>query len=863
LLILRAVAPGACRDCAQTGFGGPAENRFTAYDAICRGAACRDAGYPQIYVNAANLSLFVRVTDLAFGGGEPTLLLERSYNMDDRSSGAFGTGWSFNLGDTLTPDPDGSLVLHRGSGRIDRFATAAGAAAYFALTNTRDTLAQSADGTYSLRASPGVVWNFRADGKLASIQDGALTRVALEYDAAGHLATARYRGRAITFTSDSKGRITKIADAAGRSVGLEYSDEGRLTRQTNADGGTASYEYDAAGNLASITYAGGKYQIGYTGDATYVSVANVTTPDGAIRQYDVPQTPAEIRVIDGNGDATFYVSSAQGLLQSVKDAAGNLTSFGYDAAGNRTSATNAAAETVTFAYDGTGNLTGITDAGSNRWTADYSVGRISRLTDPKRNAWTFQYDAAGNLVKVTDPSTGAAAATRNASGQVTALIDGSGNQSSYQYSADGLLTGFTDPAGGKWAYDYDGAARAGTRTDPGGGSLRGSYDAQNRLASLVAGDATVAFDYSGVQRNSMGRVTSYTDSLGNRIAYQYDGAGQLIGMTLPGDKKVTYQYDHLRRLSSVSDWAGNLALYRYDTAGYPVSVSVAGGPVTIYQYDSARNLRSIVSTGADGGTVAGYRYTVDANGNRVGVSALEPNTSSAAPSAYKFGYDAAGRPVTRSDGQNYSYDSRGNLNAISGSRTATLGYDPLGRLTSLTAENTTSYNYDSMGLRISNGERRLVWDVSDSRPRPVAQIDSSGAPVAWYVYGLGLLWKVTADGRPYFYHFDGDGNVVAVSNTTAGVVNQYRYDPSGRMVASNEGVENLFHARGESGWIDDGNGLVFAGSEFRFPELRLTLPASASPAPPTPELKPQLKGAGACFLEGVVNCAVGNARSPR
>jgi len=30
--------------------------------------------------------------------------------------------------------------------------------------------------------------------------------------------------------------------------------------------------------------------------------------------------------------------------------------------------------------------------------------------------------------------------------------------------------------------------------------------------------------------------------------------------------------------------------------------------------------------------------------------------------------------------------------------------------------------------------------------------------------GAGLLWKVTADGTAYFYHFDGDGNVVAMSN---------------------------------------------------------------------------------------------------
>ena len=67
-------------------------------------------------------------------------------------------------------------------------------------------------------------------------------------------------------------------------------------------------------------------------------------------------------------------------------------------------------------------------------------------------------------------------------------------------------------------------------------------------------------------------------------------------------------------MSKVSDWLGNFALYRYDASGWPQSVTVSGGPITIYQYDAAHNLRAIVSTGPDGLPVAGYRYTLDANG---------------------------------------------------------------------------------------------------------------------------------------------------------------------------------------------------------------------------------------------------------
>jgi hypothetical protein len=134
------------------------------------------------------------------------------------------------------------------------------------------------------------------------------------------------------------------------------------------------------------------------------------------------------------------------------------------------------------------------------------------------------------------------------------------------------------------------------------------------------------------------------------------------------------------------------------------------------------------------------------------------------------------------------------------------------------------------------------------------EMDGSYTPIAWYVYGLGLLWKVAADSSTYFYHFDGDGNVVALSSPTGGVVNQYRYDPTGRLLASNEAIENMFRARGEAGWMDDGNGLVFTNSLYQFPELRLTLPATADPSPPAAGLAMPFQGAGACFFQGVSNC---------
>jgi YD repeat-containing protein len=550
------------------------------------------------------------------------------------------------------------------------------------------------------------------------------------------------------------------------------------------------------------------------------------------------------------------------LLQSVTDAAGNTTSYSYDAAGNRTKIVSASNETTTLTYDSSNRLTGTTDAANNKWSADYSTAGTVRITDPNKNVWALKYDDAQNLISVTDPQGRAVTATRNPAGQITSLANAAGNASKYDYTGDGLISAFTDAMGNKWSYDYDGAARAQTRTDPSGGTLKAEYNARNRISALTAGNSRITFDYSGVARNAAGRISSYADSFGNQVSYQYDAAGRSTGITLPGGKTITYAYDHTGRLASVTDWAGNFAIYRYDAAGWPISLSESG-PVAIYQYDTARNLRAIVSSGPDGNAIAGYRYTFDAAGNRISVSALEPNTSSLPLPAYTIGFDLDNRPVTRGDGQNYTYDARGNLSAIQGSRNVTFNYDAFGRLQGISGDASGSYGYDSAGLRASRNDRRYVWDLSGTRPRIVAELDGGNTPIAWYVYGLGLLWKVTADGTAYFYHFDGDGNVVAMSNPQSGVVNQYRYDPLGRLAAVNETVENIFRARGEAGWVDDGNGLLFTGDAFQVADLGLTVPAAADPAPPAPDFAPHFKGAGACFIEGVASCAFATGRRER
>jgi YD repeat-containing protein len=809
-----------------------------AYDALCRGTACTAPGYPQISVNLSNLTLYVKVTDLAFGGPAPGFSLDRAYNMDNLAAGPFGTGWTFSLGDSLTLNSDGSVTLSRGSGRVDQFASATGG--YFPVTGTADVLTRNADGTFAL-ASAGstTVRTFNAAGQLTAIQSGGATVTTLDYDSAGHVAMAHYHGRTVKFGWDSAGHITSAGDSAGRLIVYTYSGN-QLTGTANADGTSTTFQYDGAGNLAGIAWNGAQFVAAYTSDPPYNSVASATTPDGAVRQYGTPQSPQQIQLTDGNGDTSQYVANAAGLVESVTDGNGNTVSYTYDGAGRRTKAANGAGETTTFAYDSNGNLTGVTDPAGGKWTADYTPAGPAHITDPNGNVWTLKYDAAGNLTAVTNPAGGTATAAVT-SGAIGAVTDAGGDKTSYQYNADGLLATFTDALGGKWTYTYDGAARVASQTDPAGNTVQASY--------------TGAI---GQQRDGQQRLTAYTDSFGNQISYGYDAGGNLTSLTLPGGKTVTYRYDHAHRLTKVSDWAGNFAVYRYDAAGYPVSVTTSGGPVAIYQYDTARRLTAVISTGPDGTVAAGYRYTYDAAGNRTGVSALEPVAAVAPVTDFTATVDAEGHPVGRSDGQFFQYDARGYLTAITGSQNVAAAYDNQGRLASWNAVHATSYTYDSSGLRVvrtvDGTDRRFVYDFSGARPRVAMEAAGDNTPVAWYVYGLGPLWKVLPDGTTYFYHFDGDGSVVALSNPAQGLVNTYRYDPTGILAETNEAVENDLRARATAGWIDDGNGLVYTGSGYLDAAVGLTMRAAANPAPPVAGIAPAFGGNGACVTQGVTVC---------
>ena len=304
----------------------------------------------------------------------PALTLEHSFNMDDTRGGVLGIGWSFSLGDShhhrsrWQPGPAPRIGTHRPLRHRRRIHRALPRHQHHRLADPRRRRHLHP----AHRRLLHLARIFSADGKLLSIQDGATVRVSLDYDSSGHLSAAHYRGKLITFATDTE-RPHHFHQGRRRPLGKFYLQRRRPPRPADQCRWAVStaYQYDAAGNLTSIAWAGGKTAIAYTGDPGFLERGPVSPLPMARSASTTSRTrPSEIRVTDGNGDATCYTSTALGLLQTVADAAGNTVTYAYDAAGNRIRAVNGAGETVSFTYDSRNNLTGITDGANNRWSAD-------------------------------------------------------------------------------------------------------------------------------------------------------------------------------------------------------------------------------------------------------------------------------------------------------------------------------------------------------------------------------------------------------------------------------------------------------------------------------------------------------------
>ena len=153
---------------------------------------------------------------------------------------------------------------------------------------------------------------------------------------------------------------------------------------------------------------------------------------------------------------------------------------------------------------------------------------------------------------------------------------------------------------------------------------------------------------------------------------------------------------------SLVDLSGGVSSYSYDADGRVASVSLANGVTSSSTYDGAGRLDRIDHSG--GGVSGFFDYTLDADGNRVGL------TSSAGNESYTINAinQLTAASYANGDTESFTYDPAGNrLTATLNGSSESYSYDAAGQLTSLDG---VAYAYDGAGNRTAAGADSYSWD---------------------------------------------------------------------------------------------------------------------------------------------------------
>lgn len=654
----------------------------------------------------------------------------------------------------------------------------------------------------------------------------------------------------------SQRRVTKT-DSAGSQWTFLYNEAGQNTQLTGPDGSVEQYEYDADGNFVKfVDAANNEWTSTYDAEGRRLTFSD---PTGATSQWQYETDfPYPTEAISPTGAVTTASYDAQGNITSVTDPSGALTQFEWSADGYIESIRNALTQQTTFTTNSAGLPTAVTQPDGRTGQIIYDdAGKIVGLQDNVGNVMSIERDPMGRTLRVTEPSGEVTSFTRNAAGDVITLTNPKGQTLTYEYDQFGRVTAEVFNDGGRREYDYRSDNLLVSITEKDGSVTSYSYDSAKRVSQITKGGQSTTYDYNSRgllsrAQNDTGVVTLTYDSAGRvetetvngeTISYTYNDDGQRLSFTALG-QTVSYvrdirgliqsisapegdyslAYDALARRNLLSMPNGEQTSYSYNVAGQPQNIEHSGpyDETLNYQYD-ARGLL----TGFAGSDFA-WSYDYDADGQLISASSAQQSVA--------LDYDGAGNPIGQGQIYNsanqlledvqyiYTYDDRGNLvvkqDKDSGARTEYAwdgwnrlsGIDYFADATATAPDTTKSFSYGPLGRRwsrtVNGATERFVYDGFDR----IAALDASGNLIDRVTFGTGVdePLSIQGDGGSRYLHADHVGSIIGVSSASA-TLGEYRYSPFGETLSQPDGLDNPFmYAARES----EGEGLYYNRARY-------------------------------------------------
>lgn len=705
-------------------------------------------------------------------------------------------------------------------------------------------------------------WFQTADGRLMSETDAALQSASHQYDTNGFPTnTISPRGFSTAMTYDGRRNLASVKRPDGARTTFARDVNDRVTHITNALGGVTEFARDARGNVIRITSPAGRITgMGY--DALGQLVA-VTNPAGEVMRFSYDAHGRLVRQADPAGHTAGFAYDAAGLdVLAITNQRGFVTQFQYDANRRLTRVTNPDGTMVDYGYDCCG-LTSVVN--ENRQT-----NRIERNALLQKTAYVdatgarteYAYDGDGNLVMATGPLGRVTRMTYDMADRLETIADSSGGSAWFGYDHNGNLEAasraalYVNPPGitvqtlNAFSYDmndrmnsfkyhgqstsnrleWDALGRLTNRVNARGQVMSRAYDPDGLLLGVSRPGSADAFAYDPAGRltnwsgtagsagrtlDARGLVSRIRYGDGHEAVFTYSATRRIASVTYPGGLTVQYQRDSRDRITNLA-WDAKSLSFGYDGIGRIRSVARANGTASQFGYDRAGRMTNLVHT-APAGTLLSLSITRNAAGeatNLVKMAGLVPWNPPLAPT--NLGLNIFG-PLYQVNSVACQNDGDGNLIGVPAPFHWTADYDAEGRLTAMRRSGVTnSYSYDGFNrcVRVEgpDGVRNLHWDHED---RLLFETDGAGVVTASYVYRERDLVAMHQAGKGWhFYHFDQNGNTIAMTDEAGAISAIYRFLPYGASGYGYARVRNPFTFAGRYGVLDEGQDLYYMRNRF-------------------------------------------------
>ena len=760
------------------------------------------------------MNLFVADTPLWYKNPiGPSVEISLSYNSQSviTHNEPFGNKWQFSYSSYLV-DEGGQVIIYMPDGRRDVYISD-GSGGYSRPYQVFNTLTKIAANHFELRFPDDTVYVYNISSGTASflteIRDAHNQRLIFGYDSNGRLITITdAMGRVTILNYNANGFVYQATDPFGRSADFEYDANRNLTKITDMGGYWSSFTYSGPNSyLASITDSKGTWNFHIEpsdnnieasseypppdGTMGYNYRISITDPLGGKEEYYYnsykgygwyisPRDYINYVSADNNNSQSsvpkilYYYTTTSGQRGEISQTIypeGGFTGNGYDATGNNTSISDSYGHTSHYTYNNMGSVASATDAKGITTNMTYAGNDIDLLLiKDGLGIVTMTYNGAHDVTSITDRLGSTTTFTYKSNGQIESQTDALDRVTTYTYDANNYLQQVTRNGKILESFTYDSVGRVRTRTDATGLTLTYDYDNLDDVVKVTYPDAKF-ITYSYPTSTCPYLIDSTTDRSGRTDSFTYDTLKRLTETRNPEGGVTRNVHDANGNLIKFADPNGNVTAFGHNRDGRLVKKTYADGKYISFYYDRAGLLTSRIN--ARGITTS---YTYDQNHNLLSV------VYSDGTPGVKYQYDNFNRVTQRQDGTgiyNYTYDVNSQLTSIDGpwaDDNLTYQYDAVGNRTSLTQQGgqTISYTYDNLNrlTDIQMGTSAYAYTYSNANPLVQALTRPNGSITN---YSYDALNRLTG---------------IANKNSAAAIINQYVYGYNQQDVRSSETITN-------------------------------------------------------------------------